>query len=327
MRIYKGTKDQVAMISQLPDRLLSKAVIFNFNMELKMIPKRVFCMWCGSQKPIDVQNCILSWHKILPDYEIIEINEQQSQYFDFEKERMNNPYFDFLYQNKIWAYVSDYVRIKLLEKYGGIWLDTDITIVKPFDNLLNNGMFFGRDDENKNHIETAVIGSIAHHQVLKDLLKFYENEFWKSDLYTGPRITTEILKRHGFDFNQKNLVKFEDITIYPPEYFYPFPCGTKFKNDCLTSNTIAIHWWKASWNRLEVTNWLKNKHKIKKEKALSINLEQTIGLYLFSFIRIGTYYPNSNKISILGIKTMNIKHKNNRHKLYLFNFIPLLKWR
>ena len=292
-----------------------------------MIPKQVFYMWCGPAKPVDVEMCVLSWRQNLPGYKIIEINEQSTEYFDFAKARQENAFFDFVCRNKIWAVAADFVRFSVLEKFGGIWLDTDVTVTRDFDDMLNNGMFFGRDDENKEHVEAAVIGSAPHNAAVQDMLKFYDDEIWHSELYTGPRVATEILKRHGFNPQNKGIVKFEDISVYPPEYFFPFALDTKFEPTCLTNETRTIHWWKASWSKLSMTNWLKNKHIIGKEKAVRINLNDAMGIYLFSFLRVATYYPSEGKITLCGLPFIKIKKQKNKCKAMLFGCIPLLKWK
>ncbi|MBO6281158.1 MAG: glycosyltransferase [Alphaproteobacteria bacterium] len=292
-----------------------------------MIPKQIFYMWCGSEKPIDVEMSILSWHKNLPDYKIIEINEESEQYFDFSAMRRENEFFDFACRNRMWAYAADYVRCYVLEKFGGIWLDTDITVVKNFDKLLGDGLFFGRDTDGGNHVETAVIGAAAHHPVLRDILDFYQNEIWKSPLYTGPRIATEILQRHGFDMTKTGIVECEDIKVYPPEYFFPLALGADFSLKTLTAQTRTIHWWKASWGKKAVTDWLKSKHKKGKEKALTENLKSTLALYLFGFLRFAHYDTDNAKIYVCGLPLIKIIKRKNKQKALLFGFIPLLKWK
>lgn len=83
-----------------------------------MINKRIFYLWCGSSKPIDVEACVLSWRQNLPDYEIVEIKEDDTTWFDFNKACAENEFFNFVYKNKIWAYVADYIRFYVLEKFG-----------------------------------------------------------------------------------------------------------------------------------------------------------------------------------------------------------------
>ena len=109
-----------------------------------MIPKRIFYVWgAGERKPRDVQVCIQTWRQIMPDYEIIEINENSNQYFDFNENLRTNKFFRTVYENKMWAYVADYIRIKTLYDHGGIYFDTDVSAVRPLDKFLKNRAFVG----------------------------------------------------------------------------------------------------------------------------------------------------------------------------------------
>ena len=290
-----------------------------------MINKRIFYLWCGSSKPIDVEACVLSWRQNLPDYEIVEIKEDDTAWFDFNKACAENEFFNFVYKNKIWAYVADYIRFYVLEKFGGIWLDTDVSVIKSFDDVLNTGILLGRS--NNNHIETALIGAEAHHPLIKQALDFYNDEIWRSPLYTSPRILTDCLERFGFVAGQDGLIILNDIKIYPPEYFYPLPLHVPFRPDMLTANSRSLHWWKSSWSNPAVLNWLKNKHKIGKEKALETNLQSYLRLYLFGFIPFGKFFTGVKQIKICGLPLVKIKIKNNKAKAMLFGIIPLLKWK
>lgn len=290
-----------------------------------MIEKRIFYLWCGSEKPVDVECCVLSWHRQLPDYEIVEIREDDTTWFDFAEACQENEFFNFVYKNKIWAYVADYVRFYVLEKFGGIWLDTDVQVLKNFDDLLDCGAFMGR--ENNEHIETAVIGAEAHHQLLKDALDFYDDAIWHSPLYTSPRILTFCLTKYGFVAGKTGIQNLKDIRIYTPEYFYPLPLNTKFEAAMITDDTYSVHWWKGSWSRPEVIEWLKNKNKSSKEKSIKVDLQQYFCLYLFGFLKFGKFLKNSGWIKICGLPLLQIKQKKNKKTAKLLGFIPLLKWK
>lgn len=290
-----------------------------------MINKRIFYLWCGSSKPIDVEACVLSWRQNLPDYEIVEIKEDDTAWFDFNKVCAENEFFNFVYKNKIWAYVADYIRFYVLEKFGGIWLDTDVSVIKSFDDVLNTGILLGR--ENNNHIETALVGAEAHHPLIKQALDFYNDEIWRSPLYTSPRILTYCLEKFGFAAGKDGLIILNDIKIYPPEYFFPLPLHASFKPDMLTANSHSLHWWKSSWSSPAVLNWLKNKHKVGKNKALKANLQPYRRLYLLGFIPFGKFFNKTMQIKICGLPLISVKLKDNKAKALLFGIIPLLKWK
>ncbi len=291
-----------------------------------MIPKKIFYMWCGSTKPANVEMCLLSWHQNLPDYEIIEINETKSKYFDFTNEFKQNDFFRFAYENKMWAYVADYVRFYVLEKFGGIWLDTDVTVLQNFNTMLNNNIFFGRENKNNLHVETAIIGAIPHHPLIKNIVNFYKQEIWESELYTSPRIATYCIEK----YNSTIAPKVSDVNIYAPEYFYPYPLQPfhgSFCKEMLTSKSICIHWWNNSWGRSDILEWLKNKHKLGKTKALKQKLNPFFKLYLFGFLRVGQYGLQTKTIQLLGMPIIKIKQRSNKSKALLFGLIPLMKWK
>ena len=97
-----------------------------------MIPKKIHYCWFGKNPlPADVKKCIESWKKYCPDYEIIEWNESN---FDITQ----NPFMKAAYENKAWAFVSDYARLKVVYDNGGIYLDTDVELLKSLDSLLEN---------------------------------------------------------------------------------------------------------------------------------------------------------------------------------------------
>lgn len=109
-----------------------------------MIPKRIYYVWGYKEPKSRLANiCLENWRDKLPDFEIIEINENVPGIFDFQKEYENNLWFKTVYDLKMWAYVADYMRIKTLYDHGGIYLDTDVTVYKDFSPLLEHKMFVG----------------------------------------------------------------------------------------------------------------------------------------------------------------------------------------
>lgn len=295
-----------------------------------MIPKRIFYLWCGSPKPDDVKMCLLSWHRHLPDYEICEINEKKNPYFNFSKQRRSNVFFDFVCRNEMWAYVADYVRFCVLEKFGGIWLDTDVQVLSGFDGFLDNGVFFGCENHMAGHVETAVIGAVAHHPLLRNIVHFYQKEIWSEDIYTSPRIASFCLQKYGYQPQNMldNIFRLKNnITIYPPEYFYPLPFGKDFTPEMLTANSVTVHWWKNSWSRPEVINWLKHIRPLGAGIAAKTALKPYTRLYLFGFLRIGKYFKNSATVFFLGFPFLKIRQFSRKTVAYLFCILPLLKWK
>lgn len=216
-----------------------------------MIEKKIHYIWFGKEKPEKVLKCIESWRKFLPEYEIIEWNEKN---FDLENEIKKCKFLRECYRRKLWAFLSDYVRLKVLYKYGGIYLDTDMEIIKNLNDLLETDFFTGY--ENDEIISFGILGCIPQHKIIEKMLDFYDNKIWDSDMYIITNILTEILKEEYGD----KLFETLGIKIYPKEYFYPYNHDEEFTEKCLTENTYGIHWWGKSWGKNPKIYFLKYKH-------------------------------------------------------------------
>lgn len=216
-----------------------------------MIEKKIHYIWFGGNKPKEVLKCIESWRKNLPEYEIVEWNENN---FDLEKEMKECKFLRECYKRKLWAFLSDYVRLEVLYQHGGIYLDTDIEIIKNLDDLLDTDFFTGY--ENEEIISFGILGCTPKHKVIERMLNFYNNQIWNSDMYIITSILTEILKEEYGD----KIFKTPEIKIYPKEYFYPYNHDEEFSKECLTENTYAIHWWGKSWGKNPKVYFLKYKH-------------------------------------------------------------------
>lgn len=217
-----------------------------------MIEKKIHYVWFGGDKPEKVLKCIDSWKNLLPEYEIIEWNEKN---FDVEKEIQENKFFRECYKRKLWAFVSDYVRVKVLYEYGGIYLDTDMEIIKDITPLLNTKLFLGY--ENDYTMSFGIVGTVAKNDIFKKFIEFYEEEIWHSPLHIVTGIFTKILTEKYGDIS--NIAK-EEVIVYPREYFYPYNHDEEFTEECITPNTYAIHWWGKSWGKNPKVYFLKYKH-------------------------------------------------------------------
>lgn len=225
---------------------------------MNKIPKKIFYVWgVGEPKRRDVNLCILSWKREMPDYEIIEINEESTKYFDFQKELRNNEYFKAVYKRKMYACATDYIRLKVLYEHGGIYLDTDVFALKSLDEFLNNPAFVGiqgnSEDTDFDWVEPAILGAEKGNLFIKEILDFYENEIMKTSLSILPEIFMLYLdKKYGVkrfpSKERQEIMKLKDITLYPEKYFIPYRLNEEFSYDCITSETYTIHLWGASWN-------------------------------------------------------------------------------
>lgn len=213
-----------------------------------MIPKKIHYCWFG-RKPLPklALKCIKSWKKFLPDYEIIEWNENN---FDVNI----CPYTKEAYQAKKYAYVSDYARFWILYHYGGIYLDTDVEIIRPLESLINKGAFMGCEIKTTNtpwpQIASGLgIGASAKHPIYKEILEHYEQSHFileSGDLNYSTVVerVTNIFIKHGLKQTDE-IQECDGITIYPPDYFCPKSYIDRKIH--ITSNTVSIHHYDASW--------------------------------------------------------------------------------
>lgn len=211
-----------------------------------MIPKIIHYCWFG-RKPLPplALKCIASWKKFLPDYEIKEWNENN---FDVTQ----IPYIKQAYKCKKYAFVSDYARFKIMYEYGGVYFDTDVEVVKPLDDIIEKGAFFGLENDCVNSSFNCNVGlGFACKPGLDlclDMIELYRNLTFcvdaKSNVKTVVQYFSELLLEKGLK-PHKGIIEFQNITVYPSDYF----CPKSFENGKvqMTENTRTIHHYAASW--------------------------------------------------------------------------------
>jgi hypothetical protein len=206
------------------------------------IPKKIhYCWFGGKEKPGIVNKCIGTWKKNLPNYEIIEWNENN---FNIDL----NSYVKEAYHVGKYAFVSDYVRVYALYHYGGIYLDTDVEVFRSFEDFLHHPSFWGFEQEN--FIATSTIGAEKGNLLIKEFLDSYndinfigrDGEF---NQLTNVAIVTKLLQNKGLilsgDYQEiANLGVF-----YPQTYFSPFDYINCRK--FITDQTYAMHLFHKSW--------------------------------------------------------------------------------
>jgi len=208
----------------------------------KMVKKIHYCWFGGKDLPKSVKKCINTWKKILPDYEIKEWNENN---FDINMSTFVRE----AYENKKWAFVSDYVRIYALYQEGGIYFDTDMKVVKDISHIVDKDMFFGFEDSG--YLGTAVIGvKEKHNKYIKEILDYYNKiEHFNSEImynYANPVIITKIIKKYGSYLNEEGIRIFDNnIYVYPRDYFYPL--SYNYAEKVYTENTCMVHLFNATW--------------------------------------------------------------------------------
>lgn len=221
-----------------------------------MIPKKIHYCWFGRNPlPESAIRCIDSWRRYLPDYEIIEWNEDN---FDVN----SIPYTAQAYAAGKYAFVSDYARFKILYEQGGLYFDTDVEVIRPMDDILDRGPFMGFEvnpcPERKYGAVAPGLGIAAtpHMTLYKAILDYYSHlQFLQSDgsynmTDAVVNITTRELIKAGLSDIQ-GIQDIADITIYPADYFNPFDDATGRLRK--TANTYTIHWFTKTWLNVSPT--------------------------------------------------------------------------
>lgn len=247
------------------------------------IPKIIhYCWFGGKEMPELAVKCIESWKKYLPDYELRLWNEET---FDLDM----YPYAREAYDNRKFAFVTDVVRLWALEKFGGVYMDTDVEILRPLesplhlpssndnlsstiDNLsssiFNNGSirslmdlpaFTGYEASLSNAPVTGLMASAAHGVWVKEQLAYYDGKHFVKedgslDMTTNTIIISTIMQQNGFVINGQYGVYKDDMHVFPVDYFCPLTSTHILK---CTKNTYCIHHFAGSW--YEATPWVKCK--------------------------------------------------------------------
>ncbi len=214
------------------------------------IPKIIHYVWLGGgEKPQSFVEFLKGWKALCPDYEIREWNESNVEFSE-------SPYAAQAYAHKKYGFASDYIRAKALYEFGGIYLDTDVGMEQSFDALLDNDFFISF--ENNIYLETAIIGCIPKHPLVKKVRDLYlthpfQKKNGKLDLTPNPPIWTWFLReQYGLKLNNKTQTltdvtgeNEQTVTVYSKDYFSPLNYTTKKLKK--TENTHTVHYFSATW--------------------------------------------------------------------------------
>lgn len=206
-----------------------------------MIPKVIHYCWFGrGQMPKLALKCIESWKKYCPDYEIKEWNEDN---FDLDM----YPYVREAYDARKFAFVTDVVRLYALYHEGGIYMDTDVEVIKPLDSLLQYDAVSGF--ESPTQIPTGLMASRDGHPLFKELLDEYNGIHFRRpdgtlDTTTNVIRISNTCSKYGLRLDN-TLQTVCGFTLLPKDYLCPIDQdGHRLK---LTPNTICIHHFSGSW--------------------------------------------------------------------------------
>lgn len=206
-----------------------------------MIPKIIhYCWFGGKSLPSDVKACIESWKKYCTDYKIVQWNENN---FDISC----HPFVKKAYDSKAWAFVSDYARLRVVYENGGIYLDTDVELLKSLDFLLENECYIGIQQAEFLCATGLGFGAQIHNPVVHEMLKKYDEiefDLENKEKFACPWLNNDVIARFGnIDFDRINYL--DGVTVYPPRFFDPLSAG-RSKN-LMCEETVSIHHYSASW--------------------------------------------------------------------------------
>lgn len=218
-----------------------------------MIPKIIhYCWLSGDPIPADLQRCMKSWKRHLPDYEFMLWDTNR---FPLEQSTWVSEAFE----QKKYAFAADYIRIYALYHYGGIYLDMDVEVLKSFNPLLELPMVVGFDHHADKFMEVATWGVVKEHLALKIVLDFYDTRSFvridgSLDTEVMPQVVSRVLQEAGYSFIAVHSImeayrviatNEKAIPIFPREWFCPLDWYTYKLNK--TADTFSIHHYKGAW--------------------------------------------------------------------------------
>lgn len=209
------------------------------------IPKIIHYVWVGPKRfPTDAAEMVEKWRQLLPGYQFIRWTEEN---IDFTPKFIRQAY-----SMRAYNRVANYARVAALHKFGGIYMDHDVELLKPFDDLLGLGFFAGFQTlkaDAKDIVNNAVVGSVPGHRFPKwvmDTLDTMDGAYnWGSN--SGPGLFSKLLREEGPITPSTELQKRGDLYLCPPAYFYPYEWNQEFSPDCITDETYAVHHWAHTW--------------------------------------------------------------------------------
>lgn len=242
-----GTRD--AEVYFLPIMLLDiayapKAVGVVKSSETQLIPKKIHYCWFGRNPiPAELQACMDSWKRFCPDYEIIRWDEDS---YDIHK----SPYMEQAYLHKKWGFIPDYARLDILYQHGGIYLDTDVELLRNLDELLYQPAFCGVENWGTVNFG-GCSGARPGNPIIRSVLDARKNIPFAQDdgrlnLTTCGCYETAPLLRQGLNINgETQTIGDGMMTVYAAEFFHPFDYMSGKTH--ITRNTFSIHHFSGSW--------------------------------------------------------------------------------
>lgn len=206
----------------------------------KTVPKIIHYAWFGGGGMSALcHECMATWSKVMPDWKIMLWNEDN---FPMEK----FPYVEDAIKRKCWAYVSDVARLYAVHQYGSVYMDTDVEVLRPFDDLLMLPFFTCY--EAPTQVTMSTFGSVRGHPCLGMLLEWYKTIRLRRayiDVANVRFVSKLVRSEYGVKLDGKELHLKDGSVIFPREYFSPKPLGNGRWG--ITENTYSVHRFNACW--------------------------------------------------------------------------------
>ena len=212
--------------------------------DTQLIPKKIhYCWFSGNPIPQELQKCIDSWKRFCPDYELVRWDESN---YDIHK----SPYMEQAYAYKKWGFIPDYARLDILYQHGGIYLDTDVELIRNLDELLYQPALCGVEKWGT-IAAGGGFGAQAENPVVKAMLEYRKRASFlcrngtldqtACGFYETPPLVQLGLRLN----NETQVIANGKMTVYSSDFFLPFDYMSGETN--LTENTFSIHHYNGSW--------------------------------------------------------------------------------
>lgn len=232
------------------------------------IPKIIHLCWFGhGEYDEKMKHCLKTWEEFAPDYKVMKWDEDT---FDLD----SCTYVRQAYDKKRWAFVTDYVRFKVLQQYGGIYMDTDMELVKPLDDLLDNETVLSFKQQalgmKQFGLTSGIIMTKANNTLFNPLIEQFEarsyiNESGEEDVTPIAKFLTDLLRDRGIR-QDNTLQSIDGVTVYPNEYLCPTIDLDNNTGDVeVTENTYAIHHFTGTWRTPDIMEKIMEKVRNAKE--------------------------------------------------------------
>jgi len=210
------------------------------------IPKIIHYVWVGPKPlPEEDRRRVEQWRTVLPDWDF--------RFWNNDTVNFGSRYLAQAYSVRAWNRVSDYTRMDALTRFGGIYLDTDMDLHRPFDPLLDQPAFLGfqmGDERPDVMVNGAVFATEPGHWLPAGIKHVFDTQLdgrTNIGAYAGPGLITKVLRDNGLKGYSDEVVHVRDVAVYPKRYFYPYSWLEEYSPDVVTPDTFAVHRWAETW--------------------------------------------------------------------------------